>query len=166
MAEAGSAPFHRTKGFTREGGIAAALIATGPGVASRGVIDTTYITVMDLAPTFLEIAGAKYPDDGSVQPMLGESVKSFLAGEVDAVHDELYVTAMSHRGRAYLRQGDWKISNLGTPFDESKFELFDLRVDPGEANNLAEDEPEKLADLIKLWREKRKSYGILLPEDL
>jgi arylsulfatase A-like enzyme len=74
--------------------------------------------------------------------MLGESVKSFLAGEADVVHAELYVTAMSHSGRAYLRQGDWKISNLGKPFDESEFELFDLRGDPGESNNLAEDEPE------------------------
>ena len=56
-------------------GIAAALIAIGPGVAGRGVIDPTDVTVMDLAPTFIEIAGAKFPDDESLSPMLGESVK-------------------------------------------------------------------------------------------
>ena len=124
------------------------MIATGPGVAGCGVIDSTYVTVMDLAPTFIEIAGAIYPDDESLSPMLGESVKSFLAGEAATVHDEHYVTTVSHRGRAYLRQGDWKISNLDTPFDESKFELFDLRADPGESNNLADEEPEKYAELI------------------
>jgi arylsulfatase A-like enzyme len=165
-AEAGSAPFHRTKGYTREGGIAAALIATGPGVAGRGVIDPTYVTVMDLAPTFIEVAGAKYPDVESISPMLGESAKSFLAGETATVHDEHYVTTMSHSGRAYLRQGDWKISNLDKPFDESKFELFDLKSDPGESNNLADEEPEKLEELIGLWRVERKKLGIILPEDL
>ena len=73
---------------------------------------------------------------------------------------------MSHSGRAYLRQGDWKISNLDKPFDESKFELFDLKADPGETDNLADEEPEKFAELIGLWRVERKKLGIILPEDL
>jgi len=165
-AEAGSAPFQRYKGYAREGGIVASMMMTGPGVAARGVIDSTYLTVMDLAPTFLDIAGAQYPDDGSVRPMLGESITRFLAGEADIVHDENYVTALYHRGRAYLRQGNWKISNLEAPFDESDFELFDLTTDPGESNNLANDEPEKLAELIELWGEERKRLGIILPQDL
>ena len=74
-AEAGSAPFQRRKGYTREGGIVAPMMIAGPGVAARGVIDSTYLTVMDLAPTFLDIAGARYPDDDSVRPMLGGSKK-------------------------------------------------------------------------------------------
>ncbi|MCH7822795.1 MAG: sulfatase-like hydrolase/transferase [Proteobacteria bacterium] len=165
-AEAGSAPFQRHKGYTREGGIVAPMIIAGPGVVARGVIDSTYLTVMDLAPTFLEIAGAKYPDDGSVRPMLGESITKFLEGHADIVHADDYVTTLYHAGRAYLRQGTWKISNLERPFDEADFELFDLSTDPGEAVNLADDEPEKLAELIELWREERKSLGIILPQDL
>lgn len=165
-AEAGSAPFQRHKGYTREGGIVAPMIIAGPGVAARGVIDSTYLTVMDLAPTFLDIAGAQYPDDGSVRPMLGESITRFLAGEADVVHDENHVTTLYHAGRAYLRQGNWKISNLEPPFNEADFELFDLATDPGESNNLADDEPEKLAELIELWGEERERLGIILPQDL
>jgi len=165
-AEAGSAPFQRRKGYTREGGIVAPMMIAGPGVAARGVIDSTYLTVMDLAPTFLDIAGAKYPDDGSVRPMLGESITGFLAGEADIVHDENYVTTLYHGGRAYLRMGNWKISNLEPPFDEADFELFDLVTDPGESNNLADEEPEKLAELIELWDEERERLGIILPQDL
>ncbi len=165
-AEAGSAPFQRRKGYTREGGIVAPMMIAGPGVAARGVIDSTYLTVMDLAPTFLDIAGAKYPDDGSVRPMLGESITRFLAGEADVVHDENHVTTLYHAGRAYLRQGNWKISNLEPPFNEGDFELFDLATDPGESNNLADDEPEKLAELIELWDEERERLGIILPQDL
>lgn len=165
-AEAGSAPFQRRKDYTREGGIVAPMLAAGPGVAARGLIDSHYLTVMDLAPTFLEIAGAHYPDDGSVRPMLGKSLSDCLAGKAERVHDESYVTALYNEGRAFLRQGKWKISNLDPPFDESAFELFDLEADPGESHNLAEQEPEKLAELIALWRLERKKLGIVLPEDL
>ena len=165
-AEAGSAPFQRHKGYTREGGIVAPMIISGAGIAMAGVIDTNYLTVMDFAPTFLEIAGAHYPDDESVSPILGESINRFLAGETDTVHDVDYVTTLFHGGRAYLRQGRWKISTLESPFDEDFFELHDLSVDPGEANNLAEVEPEKFDEMIELWREQRDELGIILPEDL
>ena len=165
-AEAGSAPFRRHKGYVLEGGIVAPMIISGKGVATAGVIESTYTTVMDLAPTFLEIAGASYPDDGSVRPMLGESMTDFLAGKSEAIHDQEYVTILSHRGRAYLRKGHWKIVTMKSPFDESKFELYDLSADPGESHNLAESEPEKLTELIEIWRVERKKMGIILPEDL
>jgi len=76
------------------------------------------------------------------------------------------VTTLYHAGRAYLRQGNWKISNLEPPFNEADFELFDLATDPGESYNLADDEPEKLAELIDLWGEERERLGIILPQDL
>jgi arylsulfatase len=165
-AEAGSAPFMRRKTYTREGGIVAPMVMAGPGVTNTGVIDSTYVTVMDLAPTFLDFAGVQYPDDGSVRPMLGESMSGFLAGEAETVHEEDYVTTLYHGGRAYLRQGHWKISNLEPPFEEAAFELFDLSVDPGETYDLAETHVEKYEELLELWREERRKLGIILPQDL
>ena len=165
-AEAGSAPFMRRKGYSREGGIVAPMIVAGPGVANTGSITSSYATVMDLAPTFLDFAAAKYPDDGSVRQMLGESMRSFLAGTAEGVHSEDYVTVMYHGGRAYLRQGDWKISNLEPPFSENDFELFNLAADPGETNNLAESHADKYEELIKAWTAERRELGIILPQDL
>jgi arylsulfatase len=121
---------------------------------------------MDLAPTFLELAGAEYPAGGAVQPMRGESINDFLAGTSDAVHDENYLTVLSHKGRALVRQGKWKLSNLEYPFDEAEFELFDLEADPGETNDLAGSEPEKYQELLELWRTQRRNLGIVLPQDL
>ncbi|MEN8007838.1 MAG: arylsulfatase [Candidatus Krumholzibacteriota bacterium] len=164
-AEAGSPAFSRFKRYTREGGIRAPFIVAGPRVSAHGVIDDTYFTVMDLAPTFLELAEARYPDDGSVRPMLGESLLPLLADGAP-VHDEDYVTVLYHGGRALVRQGRWKLVNLDPPFDESAFELFDLETDPGETVNLAEAEPEKRAELLALWRAERKRLGIVLPGDL
>jgi arylsulfatase len=165
-AEAGSAPFSRYKGYTREGGLVAPMIVAGPVVASRGRIDSAYLTVMDLAPTFLELAGAEYPADGSVEPMLGESIVGFLAGGATYVHDDDYVTALSHGGRAYIRTGRWKLVNLEPPFAESELELFDIIADPGETTNLADVHPDVLAEMLALWREARLKLGIVLPRDL
>ena len=165
-AEAGSAPFQRYKGYTREGGITAPMIISGQGVTSTGTKSSVYLTVMDLAPTFLEMAGIEYPQDGSVQPPLGESMKAFLAAEAMIVHDPDYVTVHSHGGRAMIRKGQWKLTNLDGPFDESELELFNLETDPGETNNLAVSNPEKYQELLKLWREKRRQLGIVLPRDL
>jgi arylsulfatase len=165
-AEAGSAPFSRYKGSTREGGIVAPMIVTGAGVVRGGSINRAYVTLMDLAPTFLELAKGRYPTDGSVLPMLGESMVGVLTGQAAFVHDSTYVTTLYHAGHAFLRQGKWKIVNLEPPFDESGFELFDLESDPGETTNLAPVQPERFARMIELWRATRKKLGIVLPEDL
>ena len=165
-AEAGSAPFQRHKGYTREGGITAPMIIAGHGVASTGSKYSVYLTVMDLAPTFLQLAGIDYPAGGSIEPMRGESIKAFLAGEAAVVHDENYVTVHSHNGRMLIRKGKWKLTNLERPFDELKLELFNLEADPGEMHNLVAAEPEKYQELLDLWREERRKLGIVLPQDL
>jgi arylsulfatase len=165
-AEAGSAPFSRHKTYTREGGVTAPMIVAGPGVSEHGSIRHDYFTVMDLAPTFLELAGASYPETEGIRPMLGESLVDYLAGRKVAPHDDTYVTVHAHRGRVLLRQGDWKLVNLEPPFDESKLELFNLADDPGETTDLREQEPEKFTELLELWRAQRRDLGIILPEDL
>ena len=65
-----------------------------------------------------------------------------------------------------VRQGKWKLSTLEPPFDETEFGLFDLEVDPGESNDLAESEPEKYQELLELWHTERRNLGIVLPQDL
>jgi len=173
-AEAGSAPFSRYKSYTREGGIVAPMIVRGPGIVGAGRKTPAYVTVMDIAPMFLALGGGVYPADGSVRPMLGANFMPILAGTRDEVHDDAYVTIFLQGARAYLRQGRWKISNLVEPidwdtgadvlFDESTFELFDVIADPGETTNLAEREPERFAEMLRLWRERRAALGILLTD--
>lgn len=165
-AEAGSAPFTRHKTYPSQGGIVAPMIMAGPMVNADSIPQSSYITLMDLAPTFLDLAQIEYPQGEQFRPMLGKSMLPFLMGEQSEVHDEEYITTLFHGGRAFLRQGDWKITVLEAPFDESKFELFNLSSDPGETINLAEQYPEKYTKLIDLWRIERKKFGIILPEDL
>jgi arylsulfatase len=163
-AEAGSAPFRLYKGFPSEGGIVTPLIIAGKGVRRQGEKSSAYLTVMDLMPTFLAIAGASYP--GDKKPLLGASARAFLAGESSVVHDDSYVTTFAYAQRAYVRQGKWKLLTLRQPFDESDFALYDLASDPGETTDVSMEYPDKREQLLKLWREQRVALGITLPEDL
>ena len=165
-AEAGSAPFSRHKTYPSQGGIVAPMIMSGPIVNASPEPSSTYITLMDLAPTFLDLANVEYPQSEQIKPILGTSMLPYIKGEQNSVHDEEYVTALFHLGRAFLRQGNWKITVLEQPFDESKFELFNLVSDPGETIDLASEYPDKYKELIDIWRVERKKLGIILPEDL
>lgn len=165
-AEAGSAPFSRYKTFTYQGGIVAPMIMAGPGIPRRGAIDHSYVTVMDLAPTILDVAGAEYPPSEELAPMLGESLLPYFRGEHDAVHDDRYLTVLYHRGHALLRRGPWKLVSSEPPFDEAKFQLFNVVEDPGEVRDLRLHEPDLFAELKALWGTERRRLGIVLPEDL
>jgi arylsulfatase len=165
-AEAGSAPFSRYKGYTRQGGIAAPMIIAGAGVAQHGSSNRAYLTVMDLAPTFLELGAATYPHDGSVRAMEGESMVALLRGDAAAVHGADYVTTLFHAGFAFIRRGPWKLVTLEPPFAESAFELFDVDADPGETTNLAETHPDVFHEMLELWRSERARLGIVLPQEI
>jgi arylsulfatase len=165
-AEASSAPFKRYKSYASEGGIAAPLVIAGKGVAARDRISHSYLTVMDLAPTFIDLAAARYPDDGSVAPMLGESLRPLLSGRSDEAHAPDYVTVLEHRNQALVRQGHWKLTAVDPPFEETDFALYDLASDPGETTDLSTQFPEKRSELLEIWRQRRLALGIVLPEDL
>ena len=67
------APFPREKGTVYDGGVQTPLILRWPGVVPRAVRHDGLMSVVDLAPTFLELAGIEVPDD-----MQGESIAKGL----------------------------------------------------------------------------------------
>lgn len=165
-AEAGSAPFRLYKTFTTEGGVVAPMLVTGPGVSGEDEISHTYLTVMDLAPTFLELAGASYPTSDSIRPMLGESLMPLLSGDAGEAHGEDYVTVLYHDTRVLVRRGRWKLTANNMPFSEAEFRLYDIEADPGETTDLSESHVQKRDELLAIWRTKRVELGIVIPEDL
>lgn len=162
-AEASTAPFSRYKLYVTQGGLVSPLIVTGAGVRSEQRVEHSFLTVMDLAPTLIELGAGVYPTDGSVLPMRGESILPVLRGEAARVHKEDYATVMYHQGRAFVRRGDWKLVTLEGPFDERDFALYDLSRDPGETTDLRMDAPKRFEEMLALWRQERRAVGIILP---
>ena len=57
--------------------------------------------------------------------------------------------------------GDWKILWMPSPFGPGEWELFNLTRDPGELNDLAEDQPDRLATMIASWEQYKEENGVL-----
>lgn len=164
-AHAGAAPFNRFKGYTTEGGIVSPIIISSKNIADPGTVSNAYFTVMDLAPTFYELAGATYPGKtgtAKTKPLLGKSILPLLQGKSE-IHEPDYVTALEHRGRMFIRKGNWKLVNIEPPLDENKMMLFNLTEDLGETIDLSKDHPEKVEELLEAWRDFQKVNEIILP---
>lgn len=163
-ASAATAPAWRVKAFESEGGTRAVSFLTGPGV--RAGVGTAYTNVMDVVPTFLDLAhvrkhGSRFAGR-AVTPIRGVSWAGWLAGTTDRVYpadkpvgDELF-------GGRSLRQGDWKLVDLG----DGEWRLFDLATDPGETNDLSGKEPQRRKQLIAAWDAYARQVGVVLPDPL
>jgi arylsulfatase A-like enzyme len=165
-AEAGSSPFKYYKGFTTEGGINTPMIISGPGVENKGNINDSFLTLMDFAPTFYELAGVEYPNQWkgkAVKPLLGESLIPLLSGKSKSAHDSSYVFGLEHRGYAMIRKGDWKILNIERPFQVENFQLINLKTDLAEQNDLKGSYPEKYQEMLAEWESFSKEVGVVIP---
>lgn len=164
-AQAGAAPFNRFKTFTTEGGMNTPFIISGKNIPATSEIRDTYFTVMDLAPTFYELAEVKYPGalgNNTTKPLLGTSILPYLKNETTVIHDEAYGMGLEHKGHVFYRKGNWKIVMLEGQYDENKFMLFNVAVDLGETKDLRKENPEKFAELLGEWHTYQNKNGIIV----
>jgi arylsulfatase len=148
-------PFRRYKSFTHEGGIATPLIVSWPSRIGAGIVKEQG-HIIDLMPTFLELAGAQYPTEyngNTIQPMAGRSLIPLFRGGTRP--ETVYV--WEHEGNRAIRAGDWKLVNrLG-----EDWELFNMSTDRLEANNLAATMPERVVAMAALYDEWAARTGIV-----
>ena len=165
-AQAGAAPFKLYKGFATEGGIVTPLIIAGKNVKRFGRQDV-FVNVMDLAPTLLEVAQLTYPANyqgKKIAPMLGESMLPYIAGKSNVVHSNKYVYGLEHDGECLIIKGNWKITNISHPFDESSFALYDISKDVGESNDVSKKYPAKFKEMMQEWEAFKKRVGVIVKE--
>jgi arylsulfatase len=119
---------------------------------------------MDLAPTFIEVAGASYPDifqGREVVPVQGESLVALLGGMSKAVRSDDDSLGFEMMGWRALRMGRWKITWIDAPFGTSEWQLFDLAKDPGETRDLAAVHPELLQRLLQEYHAYADEVGVI-----
>ncbi len=167
-AEAGTSPFKYHKNYATQGGIVTPMIITYQDTKLNGSISDKFTTVMDLAPTFYQLARAEYPayyNEKEIYPLKGTSMAGFISGDSIWIHDEEYVFAVEQSGDAMLRKGDWKIVNYVQPFDRSNFMLFNLTNDLAENYDLSETNSEKYAEMLEEWDKYVEESRITFPEE-
>ena len=163
-AEATTAPYRNVKGSLYEGGTRAAAFMSHDSIPQGGNIDNGYLTVMDVLPTLLEIAGSVHPgiefQGQPVLPIRGRSFWERAKGNAAPVHDDSDIIPwMTSDERAALVQGEWNIvreSAQGVNTDnQSAWKLYHLADDPWELTDLSALRPEIAATLIALWNDYR-----------
>ena len=131
------------------GGMHVPLVIAGPGIPKGETGALVYL--MDLLPTFAELAGAKTPEG-----VEGKSLVPVIKGSESKVRDALY-TAYKNCQRA-VRNERWKLIRYPLV---NVTQLFDLSIDPLELENLA-DKPEhadKLKEMTFRLEKEMKTYG-------
>mgnify|MGYP003639741203 CR=1 FL=1 len=133
-----------------EGGIRVPAIVRWPGRIEPSSICSEPVISMDLTAMCLAAAGADPPGDRKLD---GIDPTEVLAGEAPSRHDNLFWQWKQGRQGTWLavRSGDLKLVRPGT---EAAWELYNLRDDIGEKNDLAAEHPDRVAELkskIETW---------------
>ena len=180
---AGNTPFRRWKRETYRGGISDPFIVHWPkGIKSKGEIRDQYTHAIDMVPTVLDALGIEPPEsiNGVTQaPIEGVSLVSTFDNAKDpGKHITQYFEMMGHRslyhdgwravcpwpGTSFTESG----RKFGDPIDDAMltkldttgWELYDLKEDFAETNNLAEKEKDRLIVMIGMWNNEAGKYNV------
>ncbi|RDW57176.1 arylsulfatase-4 [Coleophoma cylindrospora] len=157
-ALAATAPSRGFKTWSTEGGIRCPCIVRFPRFsrASSGNYTHEFGTVMDILPTLLEMANI--PSVGKsfrgrdVMPVRGKSWVPYLSAAAENIHPTGQdITGWELFGMRAIRRGDWKAVYLPEPKGKGQWELYNLVRDPGEVNDLAEQDVDILNQLLADW---------------
>ena len=161
-----NAPLRGGKGMLYEGGIRVPYIFRWPGRIPEGTTCDEPINSVDLYPTLLEVAGVPAPpgyrlDGVSYLKLLTSGGQEALGREAIYWHFPGYLGAGVGHWRTTpagaIRAGDWKLQEF---FEDGRIELYNLRNDLSQTNNLAARMPDKanaLHNQLVAWRESIKA---------
>jgi len=130
-----------------EGGIKTPFIVYWQGKVAEGKTSSYLGAFWDIMPTMVELAQANkphYTDGISFMPTLLDNNKQ------QKQHQYLYWEFHEDGGRQALRQGDWKLILQKVTSSQPSAELYNLKQDPKEQNNIARENPNKVKELRKL----------------
>jgi len=156
-------PLRGAKGWLYEGGIRVPLIICWPGGGLQGAVCDVPVTSPDFLPTILDILDIPYRSEDTD----GISMVPLLKGEEKLDREAIYWHfphysnhGMQSPGGA-VRSGDHKVLEY---YEDGRIQLFNLKEDIGEQNDLSDREPEKAAELTEMLHRWRESTGARMME--
>jgi len=161
-------PLRAGKGNNYEGGVRVPLIVRVPGVTKAGKKSAVVTSTVDHYKTILELVDIPFPDNVVSD---GESYVDALKGkkyERAPIYSTFtsYQPATGSRPNISMRQGPWRLYKFyfDGPNREHRYELYNLKKDIGETNNLADKMPERVLAMTNLVNAYEEEADILLPQ--
>ena len=146
-----NAPLRGTKGTLYEGGHRVPFLARWPGHIKAGSTSSALMAHLDMPATFAALTGVKIPT-GQCRDSV--NVLPALLGESSTGRENFVAHVGGIKGPFALRDGTWKYLMPGSGERKAKAsvtpQLYDLSNDLAETKNLAESQPEKLAEMQRL----------------
>lgn len=165
-AQAATAPSRLQKEYTSEGGIRVPAFITYPGFVRQGEVSSAFATVQDITPTILDVAGVPHPNTFAgrpIEPLRGTSMVRFLNKQAGTVHGPDEAFGWEQWGQRAIRLGDWKGVYQAEPSGRTpRWQVYNLKSDPGERTNLAPWQPGIRATLHRLWEQYAKAVGVVV----
>jgi arylsulfatase len=175
-AQVSNTPLRAYKNNMHEGGISSPLIAWYPKQIKANTVVRGTGHLIDLAPTFYDLAKAKYPANFNgltTHSLVGKSLVPVLTGVVTEVNRNEPIF-WERAGNRAVRKGKWKLVSDG---DKNKWELYDLEKDRGETTDVAAENPQVVRELafdyvqwaartgvVEFETIKPKSAAVVIPE--
>jgi arylsulfatase A-like enzyme len=155
-------PLRAGKGWLYEGGIREPMIIKWSGVTKPGSICHEPVVSMDFYPTMLEMAGLPLQPRQHVD---GVSLAGLLEGTGTLSRRALYwhyphYHGSGNRPSGAVRAGDYKLIEW---YEDGRVELYNLRDDIGERNDLAATMPDKAQELRRMLHVWRSDMGAKMP---
>lgn len=161
-------PLKAGKGSVYEGGIREPMLVKWPGVVKPGTKSEQYLIVEDFFPTILQMAKIKKPE--IIQTVDGISFVPVLKNPAYTDSNRVLIWHYPHRwvnqegpGINYysaIRKGNWK---LVYSMKSGKKELYNLKDDLGETNDLSGQNPAKVKELSALLSDQLRKWNSPLP---
>ena len=154
-------PLRSGKGSLYEGGIRIPTIISAPFLGSQTANVDVPISTIDYVPTLCEMVGMEMPEgiEGSSFVNSLKGIKGTLGSKRNLFwHYPHYYPTTSPVSA--IRLGDWKLLEF---FEDNHIELYNLKEDVEEKNNLEKENPEKAKELLELLIEWRQEVDAPMP---
>ncbi|MSQ97400.1 MAG: DUF4976 domain-containing protein [Gemmataceae bacterium] len=156
-------PLRAGKGYLYEGGIRVPMIVSWSGKIPQGSESNVPVISMDLFPTMLAAGGLKPAKD---VPLDGENLMPILTKAGKLKRDAIYFHYPNYAWHGQNRLGGAIRENaymLIENFDDNSVELYDLEKDLSQTKNLAQQMPEKAAQMTRRLQQWRLDTGAAMP---
>lgn len=167
---AATSAFRGYKAYVSQGGTRVPAFISFPKRLASGVQRSELLSVKDIAPTLLDLAGIPKPQGQfrgrEVVPISGESALALLQEAPITPQNKTPPRVLGYElfGKRSLRQGRWSAVEMYEPQGTGQWQLYNLEHDLAEQQDLAKTHPDKLEELISLWLDYAAENNVVIPD--